>query len=183
MKFITIFILISAFLGVVLYTSLSEHYVKIAHKITAQTAKKLEQEKGLILAGTGGGMMDDIKMMMMSFEYRKVVNLETARKLLVECVEEYASAINASEKVRPYLHNYPFTFENIEIEIIFRNSDGSKVSLDEINVASANEGRMSYYMDDPEQYSLKLLHEETYEEALEAIDPNKNYMNRYKDQQ
>src|SRR3972149_10675641 len=72
-------------------------YEKIADAITAKTAKKLEKEKGLLLIGTGGQMMNDIQMMMMGFFFYRVVDIETARQLLVDSVEEYLSAINSNE--------------------------------------------------------------------------------------
>ena len=172
MKYVIIFLFALASLGggicYFLLKSPFENYPKLAHAITAKTAEKLENEKGLILVGTGGQMMDYIQMMMIGFEYRKVINVETARELLVYCVEEYLSAINASEEVRPYPHNYPFTFKNVEIVIYIRNPDGSTVALDKLRIAAADEGELFYYVDDPEKYTLRVIHEETYEEALQA---------------
>jgi hypothetical protein len=174
MKLVIIFaIIIATFFGAAMCCSFfklpSEDYERLADEITAKTAKKLKDEKGLILIGTGGQMMDDIQMMMMGFEYRKVVTVETARKLLVESVEEYLSAINASTKIQPHLHNSPFTAKNVEIVIYFRNQDGTKVPLDKIKIASANEGEMFYYVDYPEKYTLKAIHKETYEEAVQTL--------------
>ena len=176
MKFIII--LVSAlilFSAVMCYSCSwpSVNYEKVADKITARTAKKLKQEKGLILIGTGGGMMNDIKMMMMGFNYYKVIDMDEARKLLIYCVEEYLNAINSDEKVRPYLHNYPFTAENIEIKIFFYKPDGSNVAPNEISVATANEGRMAYSIDDPEKHTLKRIHRESYEEALKIVSSQK----------
>lgn len=54
------------------YSSLghqSPHYVKIASEITDKTGKELKKGKNLNLVGTGGGMMNDIQMMAMSFQY------------------------------------------------------------------------------------------------------------------
>jgi hypothetical protein len=85
----------------------SQDYEKIADKITEKTAKKLKEQKGLSLAGTGGRMMDDIQMMMMGFNFYKIVDIETARQLLVDSVQEYLSAINSNEEIRPHLHDYP----------------------------------------------------------------------------
>lgn len=84
-----------------------QDYEQIADAITAKTAKKIKNEKELILMGTGGGMLGDIYMMAMSFRYCQEVDFNTARQLVVYCVEEYLSAINSDEKVRPYLHNFP----------------------------------------------------------------------------
>lgn len=173
MKTMNIFFLILTFFGVSMcnaYSGCSSgDYEKLANEITDKTAKKLHDEKGLILVGTGGRMMDDIKMMMMSFEFRKVVNIEMARELLVNVIEEYLSEINADKKIRPYLHDYPFTAKNLEIEIVFRNPDGSKVASGKINVASADEGKIFYFVDYPEKHTLKILYEETYDQAIQAI--------------
>ncbi len=145
------------------------NYGKIANAITAKTAKKLENEKGLIPVGTGGQMMNDIQMMMIGFNYYHVVDIDTARHLLVDSVEEYLSDINASEEVRPYLHEYPFTAQNVEIDIYFYSSDRHKVLTGEIMIAAAKRGKLTYYIDVPEKYDLKAIHEETYEDALKAV--------------
>ena len=144
-------------------------YGRIARGITAKTADKLEEEKGLICVGTGGQMMNDIQMMMMGFQFFQVVSIDTARQLLVDAVEEYLSAINTNKKVRPYLHNYPFTAKNVEIVIYFRNSDGHDVPPGKLYIAEANQGEMIYYIDYPEKHTMKSIHEETYEEALKIM--------------
>lgn len=145
------------------------YYERLADQITAKTAKKLRKEKNLYLIGTGGRMMDDIKMMAMAFNYYHAVDLENARELLLYAAKEYLSAINSNDKLRPYLHDYPFTDKNIEISIYFFNQDGTHVSLQNINVASADEGVLSYYVDYPDKYTLKLIHRESYEDAANLI--------------
>jgi hypothetical protein len=149
--------------------SFSSDYEKIADKITEKTAKELKAQKNLYLVGTGGQMMDDIQMMMMGFNFYRVVDIETARQLLVDSVQEYLSAINSNEEIRPHLHNYPFTAKNVEIVIYFYNSDGSEISSGKINIAAANQGKVIYYIDDPEKNNIKPIHEETYEEALMLV--------------
>jgi len=150
----------------------SPDYVQLAHKITKETAKKLKEEKNLYLIGTGGGMMGDIKMMAMSFNYYQEVNLESARKLLVYAIDEYLSAINSNEKVRPYLHNYPFRVNNIEIMIFIYNPDRSKPALEKINFIQSINGILEYYISS--DFDNPIL-EETYNQAVEAITlKNKN---------
>ena len=144
------------------------HHSKFAHKITIQTGQKLRDEKELYLIGTGGQMMDDIKMMYMGFQYFKPVNLGNGRDLLVYSIQLYLNEINKNEKVRPYLHEYPFTPKNIEIDIWIRNADGSKVASDRIRHVHIADGILSYHMDGIDEYSRKTVHEETYEEALKA---------------
>lgn len=146
-----------------------EDYEKIADVITAKIAKELRVEKGLRLIGTGGRMMDDIKMMNMGFEFFSPLDITKSRELLLSIIKKYLIAINNNEKIRPYLHEYPFTAKNIEIDIWIRNPDGSSVSLDMIYYISAINGILYYYIDDPEKYSRKTVHQETYEEALKII--------------
>lgn len=153
----------------------SPRYVKLAHEITEKTAKKLKEQKGLSLAGTGGQMMNDIQMMMMGFNFYKVVDIETARQLLTDSVQEYLSAINSNEKIRPYLHNYPFTPKNVEIVIYFYNPDRSKVPNGKINIAEASRDEIIYYIDYPEKHTIKTIHEETYEEALKLVNNETNF--------
>lgn len=146
-----------------------QDYEKIADNITEKTGKKLKGDNGLILAGTGGQMMNDIQMMSMGFNYYKVVDIEVARQLLIDSVEEYLFEINSNNEVRPYLHNYPFTAQNVEIVIYFHNPDASKVPSGRIKIAAAEQGKMIYYVDYPERHTIKAVHEESYDEALNMV--------------
>jgi hypothetical protein len=145
------------------------YYIKLADQITIKTAKQLQQEDNLILVGTGGRMMHDIQMMAMSFDIYHEVDLNEARELLVHAVEKYLLAINSDEKIRPYLHEYPFNAKNIEIRIWILNADKTVVALDKIFYCNAIEGICNYYLHLPEIYSRKLICEETFEEAVEKV--------------
>jgi hypothetical protein len=147
----------------------SEDYEKLANKITHKVANQLLIEKNMHLIGTGGQMMDDIQMMAMSFEVYRPIDVLKARRLLISAMQKYLSEINDDEKVRPYLHQYPFTDQNIEIDFWIRNPDGSRVLPDKIYYVSAINGILRYYIDDPENFSRKIVHQETYEEALRAV--------------
>jgi hypothetical protein len=167
MKFKKLAILWLVLTGLLLQSSCSSYesprYVKIAHSITNQTAKKLGKEKGLSLCGTGGGMMNDVKFMMMAFSYPKSIDVKEARDLLIYSAEAYLSAINNNAEIRPFLHNYPFTADNIEIVIYFPNVKNSNL----LHIACANKGRVSYKIDDPETQQLKNILVESYETSLQ----------------
>ncbi len=170
-------ILIPVFLGIIaLYFAFSyfqyesPRYVKMAHSLTAQTAKKLAKEKGLVLIGTGGGMMDDIKMMSMSFNYYKEVDLNSARQVLVGTVNEYLAIINNDEELRPFLHNYPFTSKNVEICIWIYKPDGKYLPPGKIAYLCARNGKLSYYAERPgESFPRNLVLKEDYEEGFQRI--------------
>ncbi len=142
---------------------------KIANEITRSTSKKLKAENGLYLIGTGGSMMNDVKMMFMSFNYFNTIKIHKARDLLVHCVEEYLLNINNNEKIRPYLHDKPFGPKNIKIDIWFRNSDNTIPSIGELQCVSFSRNKISYYIIDEKGGLGKSILEETYEEALARI--------------
>lgn len=143
-------------------------YVKIADKITDEVAKKLKLEKELYLVGTGGGMMNHIRMMAMGFDFYEEIDLKTARELTVYTINEYLSAINSNESIRPYLCEYPFTAENIEIRIWPRKPNGENPKPGNICSISATQG-MIRYDNKPSNDLLETMHEETFAEAQRIV--------------
>ena len=108
----------------------------------------------------------------MDFHFYRPLAIEAFRSLLLYAVEEYLAAINGNEEVRPYLHNYPFTPNNVEISIFLRNRDGSSLPPGEIYLATARRGEFVYFSDDMEAIKqgkdlLKKVHVETFEEAVQ----------------
>jgi hypothetical protein len=149
----------------------SSDYEKIADKITEKTAEKLQVEKHLCLIGTGGQMMDDIQMMAMSFNYYQEVEIEKARMLIVYAVHDYLLEINNNNKIRPYLHNYPFNSKNVEIRIFVYNSDRSELPPEKIYCIECINGKIEYYTRlNPRQ----AIHEESYEEASKKTVTSQN---------
>lgn len=156
----------SLFFGCSSFGYQSSRYVQIAHEITAKTAIELRAQKNLYLVGTGGQMMDDIQMMAMSFNYYQEVDLKTARELIVYAVDEYLLAINNNKEVRPYLHEYPFTAENVEISIFIYRPNGSELPLEKIYCIECMKGKVEYYT---RLNTRQAMYEETYEYASQGI--------------
>lgn len=142
---------------------------KLADRITHTVALKLRRDLGLIQCGTGGGMMYQIRMLALSFDYYKIVDIEEGRKLLVAALNEYISAVNADEQVRPYLQNYPFCPKNIQIRIFIRNTDPSFASSDKIQSLSVVDGYLKYYVNEPNANRFKVIYSESYEEAVQKL--------------
>lgn len=154
------------------YKNVSSKDEQIVKKITSSVAQKLLTKHNLHLIGTGAQMMNDIEMLAMDFYYYNEVDLQTARNLLVISTQNYLDEINQNTEIRRYLKNYPFTAKNIEIGIYILKPDGSKVSKEKLYYISAINGILHYYIDDPKNYSRITLHQETYDQALKAINPS-----------
>ncbi|MBS0628415.1 MAG: hypothetical protein JSS09_09425, partial [Verrucomicrobia bacterium] len=143
--------------------------------MTKKTIEKLSQEKQLRVIGTGGGMMGDIYKMSLSFQFFHQVNLEEARSLLVDVVDMYLKDINETKSIRPYLHNYPFTPKDIEIDIWIKNSDYSNVSHNQIDYIIATKGELHYHLPlEAGTYKRRLFHKETYEEGVQILQKEKD---------
>ena len=148
-----------------------EDYERIACRIEKAFARKMKSEKGLECIGTGGGMMSNIQRMAISFQYFHEVDLDQARRLLVCVANEYLNAINSCKEVRPYLHNYPFREENIQIRIWIKKPNRDDVLFNEIEYIFFVNGMLKYYLpNDEKTRAEREIHRETYEEALKIVD-------------
>src|SRR3990167_5708408 len=101
-------------------------YIKLADKITSRFCKEVSKPKGLHLCGYGGALMYDVKQLDLYYYSHQCLTLEEARKLYVEVAEIYLSYINEDEKIRPYLHDYPFTMKNLDLMMSFSDKRNKK---------------------------------------------------------
>lgn len=141
----------------------------LADEILKNSAIKLRKEKDLRLIGTGGGMMNEVRMLALSFFYYGEVDVKKGRCLLISAVNELVDEVNADERIRPYLVQYPFKPENIEIRIFLRKLDGSELDSGKLHVLVAINNILEYEIRDPATDRLKTVYEETYEVALTKL--------------
>ncbi|MBI5346413.1 MAG: hypothetical protein HZB76_04655, partial [Chlamydiae bacterium] len=141
---------------------------RVEHEVTRKTVKEICQNKNLKFLGFGGGGPYDIRVLSLSFETCGKFNVEEARELLVYCVEQFLLNINSNEKIRPFLHNFPFTGKNIEIMLFFYNKDASKVNPPYISYAVAIDGVVRFYIKNSFD-KFEKVSEETYEKALKKV--------------
>jgi|GEM_PF-675653 hypothetical protein len=146
------------------------NYEKMADKITAQVARRIERETGLRLIGTGGGMMDHVRMMAMSFDQYGEITMEKGRELIIYCIQKYLSAINEDIEIRSYLVHYPFTPKDVEVRIFIYKQDRREVAQGVLSIVNEVGGMVKYKVNEPGTDILKTVHRETYEEAVEILE-------------
>lgn len=171
MKIKLFFFVILLIIGIFFTKSISANsganYVNIADKITDKTADELKKSESLRLIGTGGQMMDNIKLMRMIFQLRKELDIDGARVLLLKAAHLYLTNINQNHEIRPYLVQAPFTIKNIEISVFFCRADGSTSPTQKLISASIIDGILSYKKDHPtDRFDLIIVKKESYNEAL-----------------
>jgi len=143
--------------------------VKLAQEIRSQVACKLMREKGLIPCGFGGGAIDQIHMIALSFNYRKPLTIEEGRDLVLTAVHELVDAINADERIRPYLASYPFGPERVEIAIFVQDVKGASLPLSAADIFGCYEGVCRYKTMNTQCNGLHILSEETFMEAERKV--------------
>ena len=68
----------------------------------------LQKRHNLQIVGVYESGMDCIKGLGFSFQILKPLNRNDARRIVVDCVEEFINELNHDEEIRPYLKNYPY---------------------------------------------------------------------------
>ena len=145
----------------------------LANEVRNQTFKQLKEILGLRPIGAGARMMDQIKVLGLNFQYDEEVDIDEARELLMTAGTLLMANVNANERIRPYLENYPFKPNNIRIRIFFEKPNASKDDFDKLSVAVLMDGVLEYRINSSETGRLKTIYEELFEEAKDRLKVNK----------
>ncbi len=143
----------------------------LATQVRNHTILELREKKDLRACGIGSGMMDQIRMLAISFFYYNEVDIEQARDLLMTAGTVFLRHVNANEKIRPYLQNYPFEPKNIQIAIFLMKPDGTEPDAGQLTIISMHKGILAYNIDKPGTKQLITIYKETFDEALSKWDP------------
>ena|ERR1700722_19011741 len=139
----------------------------LTNKVMCDFSKKMKL-KNLQPAGIGGGIDHETgkhNKLKIVFDIEKLPDINYARKIIVETIDEFLHEINNRVEVRDLLSRYPFTLKNIEIAIInVRDREGLKCVYNQGN-------ELNYYKSNPDPNNLQSMdvHSETYEEAVRIL--------------
>ncbi|MBJ7450347.1 MAG: hypothetical protein JHC93_08330 [Parachlamydiales bacterium] len=149
-------------------------YGPLVDEITSSFTKDMLKNYDMTCDLAGGSMPYDVEILGYGFNGCKQLQIEEARSLIIKWSEDLIRKVNANEKIRPYLHNYPFTNKNInlaiDLEIV---NGGTKYPVDPPYIAFIilTHGKIRYSVYDEENSFLnsfkgKTVLIETYEEAF-----------------
>lgn len=151
------------------------NYCKIVDRVTKGFLKEHVKPRHIMLSGYGGAMMNDIQEIFLSFLSYEALNVEEARVLYVEMMEEYLRRINCNEKIRPYLHNFPFGIDNIKLTIGFEDRERQIAQDGHVALMFIGKNHELHFRGyDPETEEFYSLHRESYEEALKLVRESAN---------
>lgn len=144
-------------------------YEKLAHKNTSAFIKQMRRERNLFLSGSGGGMMNDVESIFLSFDFIGSRSIDDARALYVEVADEFLARVNADEKLRPFLHNYPFTIDNFELHLTFVDKQKKFQPPLAFVFYSPRRRLIIYEAYNPVEKRLYTIYEEPYSEAVKIV--------------
>jgi len=145
---------------------------KALYDFIAKMGSKFEKKYKISLIGRGGGATPEgIWLMCVSFEREdEPLTEEEARKLIIHCVDDFLSAVNSDEKLKPFLKEYPFTPKNLELTIFNYNKSRILHCFPSIAVVKDLRGKIGFFTEDPStkpRYHTKKY--ETYEESVAIL--------------
>lgn len=91
---------------------------------------------GIYPLGIGGGGCSEINLVSIHLECRKKLSIENARNLYFTILFRIIDAYNSNNQIRPYLHNFPFDRNNLELNICFEGYDGSEGDVASMMIAN-----------------------------------------------
>ena len=147
-----------------------EEYERYVNEIVSEFASETEKRCNVICSGEGGQMPHDVEEIEVMFWTDRKGTIEEARRFIVTSKRALLDKVNAHEKIRPFLREYPFTISRTCISISFSDSR-TRARYGEESVAFAFDSRerIIYCRDNPKTHLLDHLLEEPYEEAERII--------------
>ncbi len=149
---------------------------KVSDRMLCQLAKHMEK-KGLNAIGAGGGCTIDKKIndISMTFKYPKVMSMNEARELIVECIRTLLNLMNDNPDNKKYFEYFPVQDKIILISIL---GERCPTDLNCIEAVSIIKGTIYYDINHPLPQlgeSYLTLKEESFEEAQDLLESEENY--------
>lgn len=129
------------------------------------------QAKGYFAAGIGEGIDHSTgkqNYMGVTFEIESLPDVEFARKIEVEALQEFLCYINSEEGIQEYVAEYPYPVNFINVAFVSRKRDAG------LCLVSNNSRAEIYYLKDecgkPLQGPLIEVHRESYQDAVRILE-------------
>jgi hypothetical protein len=130
---------------------------------------KPEWKKRITVCGTTKGMPGGIvENLGLAFDIKGPMSRDEIRKMLLEMGQQFLNKLNQDKQLQPYLQHRPFTPDDIDLSLYFRDSKNGGLRDPHIGYAALRYGKLVYCVIE-EQNGIprdKFEYKETYEEAL-----------------
>ncbi len=149
-------------------------YRVYVEEVKRTIAEQLLKELRLVYFGDSGSMQGKVEEIGMQFKTYRRATVDEARALHLFVMNKIVEAINAHEKIQPFLAERPFTYKRVSVAIAFegpygRYSDGTvgrTSNVTDLAGAVENRNRIFYDSVDPFTGDHPDLFDESHEEAV-----------------
>lgn len=143
----------------------SENYVHILNCVVNDYVEMLEEENDIHLVNKVGVMCNKIHFLGLHFASYKSIDQNTGRKMMLQLIDSFLERLNSNKRLRPFLCPFPFTENNIELRISFRNDCLYPYPQpDTIQYMVFMNGTTTFYGENPRSLgTLEILREEPLE--------------------
>lgn len=138
---------------------------KVLDELIEGFAKELRESQGLQLIGSGALLQKEEKSISMHLWSYEEMGVEEARALYVEVVQELLTRVNTSHEIKEYLEGSLFSFEDLDIDLLFFKANGDHVGKEFVSMVHASKKELFYKAYNPVRQSFDLLHSENFEDA------------------
>jgi len=145
-----------------------EDYEVYVNQILRDFAREMKKEYGLICIGDSSRMPYEVSEIEVLFIAKQTATIEEARELEIKTTERFVEVINAHEKIRPFLEEYPFGSDRAKVFISFRK-ENNRYTDEGVSIVHQAKGNIYYSAYVPESPLYKSLGEEPYEAALKIV--------------
>ena len=147
-----------------------------------KVAKKVQKKHRAYGSGFGFWGPDCYEELKISFEYPSLLNQEEARYLIIDIAADFLAEVNKDEKIRPYLCQYPYTIENLNVPIFLKNNDYKTPIHPDYMLIKLFEGKITYKTkEEGQRYGYQSEETETFEEALDKLRQQDRVPDYFKD--
>ena len=165
MRVLIVFLLI-----VFVSCSFKKSYSFMADHIFKEFANEMKQKNGFQIVSTGGSMTNrDVKSVNMTFTSTYQFDIPQARKLYIETLSKLLDKINNDKIIRPYLHQYPANWENIDLGITFHGLHGHDVDDGKVSLMFVAKNKLCFFIKDSKMNEGERVYREPLEEALKIV--------------
>jgi len=150
---------------------------RLSNKLIAKFISRVEKKYSITASAIGGGgNSEGLRLLTVGFDHRgEPFTKAQARKLIIDLSQDFLNDINNDLDLKPHLVTFPFSSSNIDICVIFYNTEGRSIFDPYIDTVSASNDKISYCTISPDnEFQYKTKENEPYEEALAIVTREKD---------
>lgn len=143
---------------------------KMLYRFINRQGKRLEQKYQMKQCAVGLGGVQ-VWLMALSFQrYGDPLTEEEARKLIINCVNDFLDAVNNDEQIRPFLKDYPFTAKNLDLKILNYSKNQILHYFPHVAIVTNTRGKIGFFTQTPStECGYHTEKYETYDEAVAIL--------------